>query len=107
MESESIETFIKLKHAKDVQKSELEIGYEPEWNHIFQMEIRDKSSQKVTLTCIREGMLKDEYIGEASLEVQELVDESDKEPFCIALKENDLKTAEILIEAIFVPKSQI
>ncbi len=46
----------------------------------------------MTITCIRDGMLKDEYIGEASLEVEGLVDETVIGAFSVDLKENDFKT---------------
>lgn len=49
-------------------------------------------SQQLTVTCIRDGMLKDEYIGEASLEVEGLVDETVTGAFSVDLKENDFKT---------------
>jgi hypothetical protein len=48
------------------------VGYYPEWNHKFIIEVAKRgfsSNQILAVSCIREGNLKDELIGETGMEI--------------------------------------
>jgi hypothetical protein len=98
-----MDPFVKIEYKKIKLKTPTidEGGETPVWDFTCTLDIITMTDEdQILFTCLEEDFLKDDYIGEATLKVQYLKDQSGKQIW-VPLYEKEVKTADILMKTKF------